>query len=118
MSEISSLEEQFKLQKEESIKIFKNIDSHEKELRNKRLEIIQQWVGTNTNIKMYLKVMGNLENAEETFRGIIRKSGREYAKDILERDDDNKPQKGLLYELMESSIPWEKEMILLRRFNR
>ncbi|MDM5197042.1 AAA family ATPase [Fictibacillus enclensis] len=115
MSEISSLEEQFKLQKEESIKIFKNIDSHEKELRNKRLEIIQQWVGTNTNIKMYLKVMGNLENAEETFRGIIRKSGREYAKDILERDDDNKPQKGLLYELMESSIPWEKRNDIVKK---
>lgn len=114
MSEISSLEEQFKLQKDEAIKIFKNIDSHEKELRNKRLEIIQQWVGTNPNIKMYLKVMGNVENAEETFRGIIRKSGREYAKDILERDDDNKPQKGLIFDLMESSTPWEKRNEIVR----
>ncbi|PLR98239.1 TrlF family AAA-like ATPase [Bacillus sp. T33-2] len=115
IAEISTLEGQYEIQKEESKKIFKQIDSHEKELRKKRSDIINQWVGTNPNIKMYLKVMGNVENAEESFRSIIRKSGHEYAKDILERDDDNRPQKGLLVELMESADPWKLRKSIVKK---
>lgn len=115
MSEISSFEDQLKNHKEESINIFKSVELHERKLRNKRLAIIQEWVGTNPSIKMYLKVMGNVENAEETFRGIIRKSGREFAKDILEHDDDNKPQKGLLFDLIDSTDPWQERNSIVRK---
>ncbi|MFE3577170.1 TrlF family AAA-like ATPase [Lysinibacillus sp. NPDC059133] len=106
LTEITTLEGQYAQLKEESLRIFSEVDAHEKELRKKRLDIISNWVGTNPNIKMYLSVMGDYENVEETFRSIIRKSGHEYAKDILERDDDDKPVKGLLFDFIESSDPW------------
>lgn len=107
LADITQLEGQLTVLKEEAKSIFDEIDSHEKKLREKRLDIINNWVGSNPNIKMYLNVMGDYENVEETFRNVIRKPGREYAKDILERDDDNKPTKGLLFDFIESSDPWK-----------
>jgi hypothetical protein len=107
IEDISKLEGQFKLYAEESEDIFLDIYLHEKALREKRLEIINKWVGTNQNIKLYLKIMGDVDSAEKTFRSNIRKSGNEFSKDILERDDDNMPIKGLLSELIEASDPWK-----------
>lgn len=115
--EITGLEGQFTTLKEESIKIFNEVDAHEKKLREKRIEIITDWVGTNPNIKLYLNVMGDYENVERTFRSIIRKSGYEYAKDILERDDDNKPVKGLLVDFIESSSPWQERLRIVEKIH-
>lgn len=107
LSEIARLEIQYSLENEASQEIYNSIDALERKLRDHRTDVIKKWVGSNENIKMYLNIMGDIESAEETFRSIIRKPGREFAKDILERDDDNVPYNGLLFELMDASQPWE-----------
>ncbi|MFD0620364.1 TrlF family AAA-like ATPase [Paenibacillus sp. GCM10027629] len=116
LNETAVLEEQIKLQKEESNKIYQEIELHEVELRTKRVDIIKEWQGDDPNVNIHLKVMGDLENAESTFRSIIRKSGKEFAKDIIERDEDDKPEKGILFELSEATTNlWDKRKEIIKK---
>lgn len=115
LAEITSLEDQLKIQNEESKKICEEIEQHEKWLRTQREDIITRWQGNNPNLKIYLKVMGDTDNAETSFRSIIRKPGREFARDILERDDDDTPKNGLLFDLAEAADPWNKRKEIINR---
>ncbi|MDQ0049230.1 ABC-type lipoprotein export system ATPase subunit [Paenibacillus polymyxa] len=115
LGETGILEEQLKLQRAESNKIFQELEEHELMLREMRQRFISSWQGTNSHVKIHLKVMGDLANAEVTFRNIIRKPGREFAKDILDRDEDNNPEKGFLLEQIESEDPWTKRKEIIRR---
>lgn len=111
--EIESLEAKVSQLIEEETDIYQKIRLHENKLREDRVRIINDWVGNNSHIKMYLKPMGDYIDAESTFRNLIRKPNNEFAKDILEKDDDGKPTKGLLLELIETSNPWDaREKIL------
>ncbi|WP_339223475.1 TrlF family AAA-like ATPase [Paenibacillus sp. FSL H8-0332] len=108
IDEIAKIEEQLGLQNEEIKAIYNNIELHEKNLRADRELAIKKWQGANQNIRIHLSIMGNSNNAEQQFRSIIRKSGTEFTKDILERDDEGNSIGGLVYELHKSDKPWEK----------
>lgn len=115
LSQISLLEEQLQEQNEESDSLFMRIETHEKLLRSQREAIIRQWLGDNAIIKIHLNVMGDLLSAETSFRTLIRKPGREYARDILEWDDDESPKGGLILELINSRDCWEKRNEIIKR---
>lgn len=115
IKDIESIEGQLQIQTEEIKKIFGEIENHEKELRRLREETIRRWQGADPNIRMHLKVMGNIEDAEGSFRSIIRKSGYEFAKDIIERDDDGQLIGGLIHDLLKAANPWEKRQEILTR---
>jgi hypothetical protein len=115
LTDIKPLEEQLKIQKDESNKISEEIEQHEKWLRNRRADIITQWQRSNPNIRIYLKVMGDIDSAETSFRTIIRKTGGEFAKDILERDEGALPKNGFILDLAESSDPWNKRKEIINR---
>lgn len=115
--EIESLEAKISTLNQEKNDIYQQIELHEKKLRNDRLKIINDWVGNNANIKIYLKPMGDYIDAESTFRNLIRKPNNEFAKDILEKDDDGKPIKGLLSELVETKDPWVARKNILNKLD-
>jgi DNA repair ATPase RecN len=115
ITEVEKLEEQMNLKNEESKSAYLEIVKHEKELREKREKAIRNWQGTNPHIRIYLKVMGNITNAEESFRSLIRKSGNEFAKDILERDEDGVPKNGIILDLMKADDPWKRRTELITK---
>lgn len=113
--EIQNLEFTVNQLKVEEENIYEKICLHEKSLREDRMKIINEWVGENSHIKMYLKPMGNYSDAELNFRNLIRKPNNEFAKDILEKDDDGKHKKGIIFELIESEDPWRSRENILTK---
>ncbi|WP_046226618.1 TrlF family AAA-like ATPase [Paenibacillus dauci] len=109
----SEYEEEMQAYENESTMLLTEINLHQQNLRKYRQNVIERWQGSNSNIKIYLNVMGNIENAENTFRNIIRKNGKEFTKDILEKDDDNIPHSGILYNLSMSASIWEDRIKLI-----
>ncbi|MCY0893869.1 MAG: AAA family ATPase, partial [Acidibacillus sp.] len=110
-----ALEDELARQTEVSVQLLKEIEEHEKLLRRKREETIKHWQGVNPNIRMYLSVMGDLESAEKSFRNSIRKTGSEFRRDLLERDDDGFPCGGVLFELGKAQNPWQKRTAIIKR---
>lgn len=88
-------------QEEKSEGIRKEIIKFEKDLREMRRQVIEQWNKPEfqQEIRVVMEEMGNDRSAEETFRKIIRKTGNEYARDISERDESGNLISGFLYEL-------------------
>lgn len=113
--DIEKLEVQLGALKQESNSIYALINEHQKELRNLRMQVINRWQGDNRHIRMYLEIMGNLDDAENNFRGIIRKTSNEYSRDILERDEDGNPSGGFIYELSKSDDRWEFRQEIIKR---
>lgn len=89
--------------KAKGMTILQNIEDHQQILRKERQKIISNWVEGNDNIKVYLNEMKDDENAERTFRRLIRKEGKSFSKEIL----DSEENKGLVYELLKSENVWE-----------
>lgn len=114
LNEIENIEGQLNDQKKETSGVFLEIDNHEKQLRIERENAINDWQGSNPHIRIHLKVMGDINSAETSFRGLIRKSGTEFSKDILERDEDGNPSGGIIFDLLNSEDPWKtrSEIIL------
>lgn len=123
INEIEKIEGEYTKQSEESRLLYVEIHRHEKKLRTERENAIKKWQGSNPHIRIHLKVMGDINNAEESFRSLIRKSGSEFSKDILERDDDGIPKNGLIFDILSSENPWKeradviKKLLLLQNKN-
>ncbi len=113
LEKISEYEDRIRNYDDQSAILLGDINLHQKNLRELRQEVIRKWQGNNSNIKIHLNVMGNIENAEDTFRNIIRKNGKEFTKDILEKDDDEIPKSGIIYDLLMSSSIWEDRIKLI-----
>lgn len=116
LKDIAALESQLQEQNEVVRQYLNDIHEHEVELRRKRQKIIDQWQGTQSNVKMYLSVMGDLDNAETSFRSLIRKTGFEFSRDILERDDEGNPIRGFLFNFVQSLSVWTAREELINRF--
>lgn len=114
INEIEKIEGQLKLQQEETGKVYREIEIHEKKLRDEREKAIKSWQGSNPHIRIHLVIMGNISNSEETFRSMIRRTGVEFAKDILERDDEGNPRGGIIFNLINAEDPWIKRAEILK----
>lgn len=118
LKDIATLEDQLLEQNETVEQYLDDIHAHEIELRTRRNNVISRWQGVNSSVKMYLSIMGDLDNAETSFRSLIRKPGTEFARDILERDDEGNPIKGFLLNITESPSVWTARQELITRFLR
>lgn len=99
----------------QGLDILEKIEEHQKLLRSKREEVIKEWVGENENIRMYLEVMKNHEEAEADFRRLIRKEGKvSYSKDILDIEDS----RGFIFELINSNDIWEERKKIINKFSQ
>ncbi|WFB58557.1 TrlF family AAA-like ATPase [Paenibacillus sp. BR1-192] len=115
LKDIATLEEQLKQQDEIVKQYLDEIHAHEIELRTQRNNVISRWQGSNSNVKMHLSIMGDIDNAETSFRSLIRKPGTEFSRDILERDDEGNPMKGFLLNITSSTSVWRSREELIVR---
>ncbi|MFZ4263804.1 TrlF family AAA-like ATPase [Sphingobacterium sp. HJSM2_6] len=97
--------------------LYAAIIDNEKELRKKRNEIIGRWrTIDNTNnpfLIIELHPMADSENANTTFRELIRKSGGEFANDIYIYNEDDGSCSGLIGRIINDAeaTRWEKRHI-------
>jgi ABC-type enterochelin transport system ATPase subunit len=84
--------------------LYKEIIDHEKELRRKRKEIIDSWnIIANLDkpmLKVELSCMGNADDAEDSFRNIIRKNEQEFQSSIYFFDEETNQHAGLIGEIV------------------
>nr|WP_028591468.1 AAA family ATPase [Paenibacillus massiliensis] len=118
LKDIAALEEQFTEQDKIVKQYLNDIHAHEIQLRTQRNNVISRWQGTNSSVKMCLSIMGDLDNAETSFRSLIRRPGTEFARDILERDDEGNPIRGCLLNITNSTSAWESRQELIIRLLR
>lgn len=80
--------------------LYTSIIDKEKELRTKRNEIIGRWGTiddtTNPFLMIELHPMSDSENANATFRELLRKSGGEFSNDIYSYNEDDGSNWGLI----------------------
>lgn len=114
---MSKVEEEYKESDLKQQTLFENIIGHEKKLREQRNSIILNWNQNNSDIKIILDEMGDLQLAEKEFRSLIRREGTVFSKDICELDDDGVSTRGFLHNLMietKSEERWESRSINLK----
>ena len=84
--------------------LYTSIIDKEKELRTKRNEIIGRWATidntTNPFLIIELHPMSDSENANGTFRELLRKSGGEFFNDIYSYNEDDGSNRGLIAKIM------------------
>ena len=104
-------------------KLYKEIIDKEKELRLKRSEIISRWKDyedrENPFLIIELQSMSDAENANKTFRELLRKSGKEFANDIYSIiEDSNSEMKGLIGRIVneKENTRWEKRETEINEF--
>lgn len=68
-------------------------------IREKRLSLINEWNRRDLGIKINLEIMGDIVNAENEFRQIIRKTDTTFRKDICEIDEDGNIKSGFIYDI-------------------
>lgn len=95
--------------------VFKEIEEHQFLLRTKREEIISNWVGESDIVRIHLMKMGDKEKAEQDFRNIIRKNDNTFAKVILDKDDSDDFNKGIIYDISVAENPFEERSRILNR---
>lgn len=101
--------------------IWKNVLQHEKQLRNLRQEVIDEWNRKNDDLKIILTELGNTKNAEETLRKGLRKEGITFARDICERDDNDKLQNGIIHDLYftdDSDDIWKRRNLIVKQLTQ
>lgn len=99
-------------------RIRKDIEDHEKKLRVLREEVINSLNQRNKDIIISLDQMGDVNQAEASFRYIIRKKGDTYARDIIEFDEEYIPRRGFIFELKNetnNNLRWQKRDDLIRK---
>ena len=84
--------------------LYTSIIDKEKELRTKRNEIIGRWgtIDNTTNPFLIIELhpMSDSENANGTFRELLRKSGGEFSNDIYSYNEDDGSNRGLIAKIM------------------
>ncbi|HWZ21888.1 MAG TPA: AAA family ATPase, partial [Cytophagaceae bacterium] len=111
-------QEELKTKRQE---LYNLIITHYKELHNKRRAIVEVWKNhpgaATLSLSIELDLMGNMQNAEESFRALIRKSGNEFEKFILKEEEQAEDCSGLIYDLATSTEDkWNLREELLRNF--
>lgn len=99
LKNIESIEESYSNQVNKSDNLLAEINKLNIELRKKRVELIEEWNNKNLGIKIKLNLMGDIINAEQEFRKIIRKTDTTFKKDICEIDDDGVIKSGIIYDI-------------------
>ncbi len=100
--------------------IFAELISHQKQLREMRNAVIGKWnqQGETQSIRVSLTPMGDIENAETSLRQVLRKSGAEFARDILNNDKDEEVPTGLVFDLSSASDPWKNRDEITKKLVR
>lgn len=94
--------------------LYTSIIDKEKELRTKRNEIIGRWRAiddtTNPFLIIELHPMADSENANETFRELLRKSGGEFSNDIFGYNEEDGNTWGLIARIINEAeeTRWHK----------
>lgn len=94
----------------------------EKELRRKRKEIIARWEAFEDSDNPFLTIelhpMSDAENANMTFRELLRKSGGEFASDIYGINEGNGQTRGLIARIIneDEATRWEKRKTEIEEF--
>jgi len=105
------------LQEKESERLRAEIIACEKELREMRKQVVQNWNQPDfqQDIRVILEIMGNDRQAEVSLRELIRKPGIEYAKELGERDENGVLIGGFLHQI-ESRIDEEQRWKIREEF--
>ncbi|GED32367.1 AAA family ATPase [Brevibacillus centrosporus] len=103
IKETVEIETELESQKQESKQLYQEIVQHQRKLREERTKIIELWNASNENIRIYLDEMGDIGQGEVTFRDLIRRPGKEFSKDLCDRDRDDNPQGGFFNDLLSKS---------------
>ncbi|WP_114790438.1 AAA family ATPase [Niabella yanshanensis] len=102
--------------------LYTSIIEKEKELRIKRKEVIDRWKAiddtNNPFLIIELQPMADTENADETFRELLRKSGGEFSNDIYGYSEDDGNSWGVISRIIseEETTRWEKRKRELEEF--
>nr|WP_321452593.1 AAA family ATPase [uncultured Carboxylicivirga sp.] len=108
--------------KTELTKLYSEIISKEKELRIKRQEIINKWKETDNGedpfLTIELQTMGDTEQANSSFRKLMRKEGNEFANNIYTIDYESETSSGIISEIIEEeeSKRWDKRLEVVAKF--
>lgn len=103
-------------------KLYNSIIDKEKELRAKRNEVISRWRAfedaDNPFLIIELQPMADVENANSTFRELLRKSGGEFSNDIYGTNDDNGQSWGLIARIIseDETTRWQKRQFEIEEF--
>ena len=102
--------------------LYTSIMDKEKELRTKRNEIIGRWKAIDDSNNPFLIIelhpMADSENANATFRQLIRKSGGEFSNDIYGYNEDDGTRWGLIARIINEPEPtrWAKRIKDIQEF--
>jgi ABC-type lipoprotein export system ATPase subunit len=102
--------------------LYTSIIDKEKELRTKRNEIIGRWRAiddtTNPFLIIELHPMADSENANATFRELLRKSGGEFSNDIYAYDENDGNSWGLIARIINEpeATRWQKRYDIIVEF--
>lgn len=101
---------------------YASIIDKERELRTKRNEIIGRWRAiddtNNPFLMIELQPMADAENANTTFRELLRKSGGEFSSDVYGYNEDDGSSWGLIARIINEpeATRWEKRLSEVETF--
>ena len=102
---IATQKEQLKTLQANLRTLYSSINEKERELRKKRNEIIGRWKAIDDSNNPFLIIelhpMADAENANSTFRQLIRKSGGEFANDIYTYNEVDGNSLGLIARIID-----------------
>jgi len=102
--------------------LYNSIVEKEKELRTKRNQIISRWKeiddSNNPFLIIELQPMADTENANETFRQLLRKPGGEFSDYIFGSDEENGTKWGIISNIVNEpeATRWEKRKSEIKEF--
>lgn len=102
--------------------LYQSIIGKEKELRIKRNEIISRWKAfedaNNPFLIIELQPMADVENANATFRELLRKSGGEFSNDIYAVNEENGQTWGVIARVINTNeaTRWETRKTEIEAF--
>nr|WP_315394822.1 AAA family ATPase [uncultured Sphingobacterium sp.] len=102
--------------------LYNSIIDKEKELRVKRNEIISRWKAfedaNNPFLIIELQPMADVENANITFRELLRKSGGEFLNDIFTINEDNGHTRGIIARIIntDEATRWQTRKTEIEEF--
>jgi len=119
---IDTQKTQLQTLKSELQTLYTSIIEKEKELRTKRKSIINRWKefdnAENPFLIIELQPMSDVENANATFRKLLRKEGSEFAGYIYSHDDETGNSIGLIGTIINEAenTRWEKRYEVVKNF--
>nr|WP_288837617.1 AAA family ATPase [uncultured Flavobacterium sp.] len=102
--------------------LYNSIIGKEKELREKRNDVISRWrafeEAANPFLIVELQPMADIENANSTIRELLRKSGGEFSNDIYATNEDNDQSWGLIARIIneDETTRWQKRQSEIEEF--